>query len=478
MSKFPTLDKIRIHPVYCLNEGHVDGPGFFFVFAGEEVGTAELRARLNELGCPLGCGEKEKFNIGEPSLTAAEFFTQPEEEITQAFFLEEDSFSVIDLQALGDTWEEYWEEIEEPLEEKLDLDALEAYLKKWIVGQPVAIRKTMRVVKIGETGWRVYEHQPKGIVLMLGPTASGKTELVRRFAMFMNGVTDPFLTDDRVLIKLDMSEYQQEIDAKKITGAAPMYVGFGVPTALSRVEKFETAVILLDEIEKAHPDILDIFLQIFEDGVLTVMAPNPEPKSNRYEDQYAEKKIRFGNAYFFLTSNLGSEEIDVFLRGTQLGFHVNTSDGRRVDDANNIREAPIKAMKKKLRPEFIGRLDEVIVFYPLTGEETLNRIIGLRIEELQPTLAKHGITLEVSPEAYAFLREKGFDITRGARSIKQAVRKYVMNTLAQAEREGKIKPGDLVILKGPIKKGSEDEEKDEGFVLDFEVQDGSGGESA
>ena len=471
MSEFPTLDKIRIHPVYCLNEGH-DELGFFFVFTGEKVGPAELRARLNELGCPLGCGEREKFNIGEPALDIKEFFYLPEEELTEAFFLKENSFSVIDLEAMAAAWEEYRGETGEPAEEKADLDALETYLKKWVVGQPVAIRKTMRQARIGETGWRVYEHQPKGTLLFLGPSGTGKTELVRRFAMFLNGVTDPFLADDRVMIKLDMSEYQQEHDAKKITGASPSYVGFGVPTALARVEELKTAVILLDEIEKAHPHILDLFLQIFEDGVLTVMAPNPEAKSSRYEDQYAEKKIRFGNAYFFLTSNLGSEGIDQLLRNSEMGFKPPVSHGREIENADKIQKASLKAMRKRLRPEFVGRLDEVVVFYPLAGEKTLNRIIDLRIEELQPTLKRHQITLELGPEAYDFLRKQGFDITRGARSIKHAVRKYVLNTLSQAESEGKIKPGDRVILKGSVKRDDEDE-GDEGFVLDFEVRDGS-----
>lgn len=449
----------KVYVAYCLNVEHEEkGDGAFFLIT--KGNPLEI---LQKLGCPI-CKEIVEFKANP--LPEEDFFAWvQDEQLTRGFTDEDDHYGEMKLDEMREELENEEETPEDKTSQSkpIDIAGLEAYLTKWIVGQPVAIRKVMRAIRPAETGWRTYPHQPKGIFLIAGPTGSGKTELVRRLAMFFNGVTDPFLSDDRILIKLDMSEYMEHHDNKKITGAAHSYVGFGSQTALARVEEFETAFVVLDEVDKAHPSVLDVFLQIFDDGVLTVMVRKPNARN---ENEYEEKKIRFGHCYFFLTSNYGSKDVHRLLRGQKLGFQP--AHGRELDPQGEIGKATLRAMDEHLRAEFLGRIHEVIVFYPLDGDETKKRILSLRTnEELQPMLKRKQITLELSQEAEAFLIEQGFDRTRGARSLKDSVRKYVTDGLAQGELDGKIKPGDHVILKGPLKRNGGDE--DDGYILDFEV---------
>jgi len=256
------------------------------------------------------------------------------------------------------------------------------------------------------------------VFIFLGPTGVGKTELARSLAEFLFG-------DENAIVRLDMSEYMEKFTVSRLIGAPPGYVGYEEGGELTeKVRRRPYSVILLDEIEKAHPDVFNILLQIMDDG--------------RLSDNLGHT-VDFRNTVLIMTSNLGAEQI---VSGASLGFQAEQGKGLSYEE---MKSRVLSELKRHFRPEFLNRLDEVIVFHPLTKEE-VKKIVGLMLDEERKLLEGKEIKLEVTKEARDLIAQEGYDPDFGARPLRRAIQKLIENPLSEEILAGKFKEGDTVVV--------------------------------
>ena len=302
-------------------------------------------------------------------------------------------------------------------EERERLLTMEEYLHRRVVGQDEAIKAVCEAIRRARAGVSD-PRRPLGSFLFLGPTGVGKTELAKALAEFLFG-------DEDALIRLDMSEFKEEHSVAKLIGAPPGYVGYEEGGKLTEaVRRKPYSVILLDEIEKAHPRVFDLFLQVLDDGRLT--------------DSHG-RTVSFRNCVIIMTSNLGSQ----YLRDLM-------SDKALIRDPQRFQEAFEAAKRRVLdevkayfRPEFLNRIDEVVVFRPLTREE-LVQIVDLQIEQLRRRLREQGVDLVLTQKAKEALAEEGFDPVMGARPLKRAIQREIENKVSELILKGEAKEGCVI----------------------------------
>jgi len=300
---------------------------------------------------------------------------------------------------------------------------MEEVLHKRIIGQDEAINIIAKAVRRARAGLKDPRH-PIGNFIFLGPTGVGKTELVRALAEFMFGNED-------TLIRLDMSEFMEKFAVSRLVGAPPGYIGYDEGGQLTEaVRRKSYCVILLDEIEKAHPDVFNILLQIFDDGHLT------DAKGRR---------VDFRNSIIVMTSNIGAELIR---KGTSIGFAVHTDEAKTQQDSyERMKEKLLEVLKKpeNFRPEFLNRIDGVVVFHSLTKKQ-IRKIVDLMLVTVSKQLSEKGIKLEVTDAAKDFLGEKGYDEVFGARPLRRVIQDMVEDKLSEDLLRGKFRSGDTAVV--------------------------------
>ncbi len=297
------------------------------------------------------------------------------------------------------------------------LSSMATTLKEKIIGQDQAVETVTRAIQRSRAGLKD-PNKPIGTFLFLGPTGVGKTQLAKVLAQYMFDSPDS-------IIRIDMSEYMEKHAVSRLIGAPPGYVGYNEGGQLSeRVRRKPYSVVLLDEIEKAHPDIFNLLLQVLDEGRLT--------DSNG-------RHIDFRNTVLILTSNIGTKELKEFGKG--LGF----SNATKRDTAANSRAIIEKALKKAFTPEFLNRLDEQILFNSLTRED-IEKIIDIELKELYNRVSQAGYKLKLSKKIKKFVAEAGFDPQYGARPLKRAIQRYIEDPLAEKIISGQVKPGGVVSL--------------------------------
>ena len=294
---------------------------------------------------------------------------------------------------------------------------LEKELHKYVIGQDEAVKAVAKAVKRSRVGLKS-PNRPIGSFLFLGPTGVGKTELSKTLARALFGREED-------LIRVDMSEYMEKHSVSKIIGSPPGYVGFGEGGQLSeQIRRHPYSVILFDEIEKAHPDVFNILLQVLDDGHIT--------DSNG-------RKVDFKNTVIIMTSNAGANRI---IAPKYLGFSVDNTD--KAKNHERMKKGVMEEVKQIFRPEFLNRIDETIVFAVLTKEE-VKKIAKLFIDELKVRLLnEHQITLKITSSAMDLLADKGYDENYGARPLRRAIQNIVEDSLAEYILDGKIKAGEEV----------------------------------
>lgn len=289
-------------------------------------------------------------------------------------------------------------------------------LKGAVIGQDDAISKVVKAIQRNRVGLKDPK-KPIGSFIFLGPTGVGKTELARSLARYM------FDSDD-ALIRIDMSEYMEKFSLSRLIGAPPGYVGYEEGGQLTeKVRRKPYSVVLLDEIEKAHPDIFNILLQVLDDGQLT---------------DGLGRKVDFKNTLIIMTSNIGVRQLKDF--GEGVGF---ATSARTANAEENNRGVIEKALKRTFSPEFLNRIDDVIIFNSL-GQEEINQIIDIIMKDVLKRLNALGFELDLSEAAKKYLAEKGYDQQFGARPLHRAIQKYLEDPLAEELLNHTIKPGDTV----------------------------------
>ncbi len=303
-------------------------------------------------------------------------------------------------------------------EERERLAKLEERLHQRVIDQNDAVKAVAQAVRRARAGLKDPK-RPAGSFLFLGPSGVGKTELSKALAEALFG-------DENALLRFDMSEFMEPHSVAKLIGSPPGYVGYEEGGQLTEaVRRKPYRVILFDEIEKAHRDVFNILLQVLDDGRLT--------------DGHG-RTVDFKNTIILMTSNLGSEQI--VSKTTQLGF-VSEKDDAHERSYQEIKERVLSEVKKFFRPEFLNRLDGIIVFRPLSKENLLE-IVALKLEALRKKLAEREIALEVTESARALLAEKGYDPLYGARPLQRVIQEEIENELAMQIVENKLKAGDRV----------------------------------
>ena len=307
------------------------------------------------------------------------------------------------------------------LEETERLLHMEEAIHKRIVGQDEAIVGVSKAVRRARAGLKD-PRRPIGAFLFLGPTGVGKTELVRALAEFMFGGEDN-------MIRLDMSEFQERHTVARLIGAPPGYIGYEEGGQLTEtVRRKSYCTILLDEIEKAHPEVFNILLQIFDDGHLS------DAKG---------RKVDFRNCIVVMTSNLGS---DLIKRETALGFSIKTDEAQGEKQAyERMKDKVLNEVKKFFRPEFLNRIDASVVFHSLS-ESNIRAIVDLMMEQVRMELSEKTIGLEATDAAKQYLAEKGYDPNFGARPLRRLIQDAVEDKLSEDLLGGKLHSGDIAIL--------------------------------
>jgi ATP-dependent Clp protease ATP-binding subunit ClpC len=298
---------------------------------------------------------------------------------------------------------------------------MEEELHKRIIGQDEAIVNISKAVRRARSGLKDPRH-PIGVFLFLGPTGVGKTELVRALAEFMFG-------DEDNMVRLDMSEFQERHTVARLIGAPPGYVGYDEGGQLTEtVRRKNYCAILMDEIEKAHPEIFNILLQIFDAGQLT---------------DARGRRVDFRNSIIVMTSNLGS---DLIKRDTTMGFAVKADDAQTVSHAyERMKEKVMDEVKRFFRPEFLNRLDATIVFHQLDQPQILS-IVDLMMAFVRKELMEKEIDLEITEKGKAYLGEHGFDPVLGARPLRRLIQTEVEDRLSDELLAGRIKAGDVAVI--------------------------------
>jgi ATP-dependent Clp protease ATP-binding subunit ClpB len=291
--------------------------------------------------------------------------------------------------------------------ERERLTKLEEHLGERVIGQPNAIHAVANAVRRSRAGLQD-PNRPIGSFIFLGPTGVGKTETARALAEFL-------FDDEHAMVRIDMSEYMEKHAVARLIGAPPGYVGYEEGGQLTEaVRRRPYSVVLFDEIEKAHPDVFNILLQILDDGRLT---------------DSQGRTVDFRNTVIIMTSNVGSSFI--LERGTR--------------DWAEIETVVTAELRRQFKPEFLNRVDDIIIFRPL-GMAELDRIIDLQLRRLEQLLAERKMTIELVPEARRAIAEEGYDPSFGARPLKRAIQRLIQNPLALAVLEGRFGEGDHVVV--------------------------------
>ena len=302
-------------------------------------------------------------------------------------------------------------------EESKKLLHLDKILKEHIIGQPEAVDAVAKAIRRGRMGLKDPKC-PLGSFLFLGPTGVGKTELCRALALVMFG-------DRNAIIRVDMSEYMEKHSVSRLIGSPPGYVGYDEGGQLTeKIRRKPYSVVLFDEVEKAHPDVLNILLQILDDGMLT---------------DAQGRRVDFKNTVIILTSNIGASAITE--KAKSLGFTAAATDEKAAMEANVM-----QALKSAFRPEFLNRLDEIIVFNRLTDAD-IRKIASLLLAELGERICGIGVEIEFDPSLVAYVTEKGFDPIYGARPLRRAITSLVEDSFSEAMLEGRIAAGDRILAK-------------------------------
>ncbi|RKQ63937.1 ATP-dependent Clp protease ATP-binding subunit ClpA [Thermovibrio guaymasensis] len=303
-------------------------------------------------------------------------------------------------------------------EEIQKLLRMEEELHKRVIGQERAIKAVSEAIRRARAGLQP-PNRPLGSFLFLGPTGVGKTELAKALAEYLFG-------DETAMIRLDMSEYMEKHAVSKLIGAPPGYVGYEEGGQLTEaVRRKPYSVILLDEIEKAHPDVFNILLQILDDGRLT------DAKG---------RTVDFSNTVIIMTSNVGSE------------YLMNLSKEEFEKNYDKIKEQIMEELKKRFRPEFLNRIDEIIIFHPL-AEEEIKRIVDLLIAKLNKRLEERGIKIKLTEEAKTELAKRGYIPEFGARPLRRTIQREIETPLSVKILEGSVKEGDTVVVDYDKEKG-------------------------
>ncbi|PIR03053.1 MAG: ATP-dependent chaperone ClpB [Candidatus Magasanikbacteria bacterium CG11_big_fil_rev_8_21_14_0_20_43_7] len=302
------------------------------------------------------------------------------------------------------------------------LTGMEEALQKRVIGQGEAVHAVSNAIRRSRAGV-AEENKPIGSFIFMGPTGVGKTEMARALAEFL-------FNDEDALVRVDMSEYMERHATSKLIGSPPGYVGYEEGGQLTEIiRRRPYSVLLFDEIEKAHPDVFNIMLQILDDGHVT------DAKG---------RKINFKNTVIVMTSNIASEEILAMGRCGEFGFeekeHGKKSKTREED---RMKEKVMNGLKDHFKPEFLNRVDEIIVFHALDKKE-IRHIVDLQLERVAERLSKQRITLDVSAKAKEWLAKKGYDPQMGARPLKRVIQTELLDTLALDILDGKIEEGQSV----------------------------------
>jgi len=307
------------------------------------------------------------------------------------------------------------------MEETERLLHMEDHLHKRIVGQDESIVTVSKAVRRARAGLKD-PRRPIGVFLFLGPTGVGKTELVRALSEFMFG-------SEENMVRLDMSEFMERHTVARLIGAPPGYIGYDEGGQLTEaVRRNSYCTILLDEIEKAHPDVFNILLQIFDDGHLS------DAKG---------RKVNFRNAVIVMTSNLGS---DLIRRETAIGFSMNLDEARSEQQAyDTMKEKVLDEVKRFFRPEFLNRIDATVVFHSLDKNHILN-IVDLMLEQVAQQLKEKDIELETTPEARQFIANEGYDPNFGARPLRRVIQNQVEDRLSDEILSGRIQSGETAVI--------------------------------
>ncbi|NLM37205.1 MAG: ATP-dependent Clp protease ATP-binding subunit [Firmicutes bacterium] len=295
---------------------------------------------------------------------------------------------------------------------------LEEILHQRVIGQNEAINSVARAVRRARAGLKDPK-RPVGSFIFLGPTGVGKTELARALAEALFG-------DENALVRLDMSEYMERHTVSRLVGAPPGYVGYDEGGQLTeKIRRKPYSVILLDEVEKAHPEVFNILLQVLEDGRLT---------------DAQGRTVDFKNTVLIMTSNVGANLIE---HSGPIGFKIDDKDDERTVNYERMKERVLDELKRTFRPEFLNRIDDIIVFHPLHREE-LEQIIDLMLKTLRQQLEEKGIKLEITAEAKEVIYKEGYDPLFGARPLRRAIQRLVENPLSDEILRGRFRSGDLI----------------------------------
>ena len=398
----------------------------------EEIG--ELESQIQEIDRKkLDCSEKQEFeeaaSLRDEAHTLRESLQAKrrawEEEVrSEVVEVTEDDIAEVISSVTGVPMQRL------AASESERLLAMEQELRKAVVGQEKAVETVSKAIRRSRAGLQDPK-QPIGSFFFLGPTGVGKTYLAAKLAEFLFG-------DEEALITVDMSEYMEKFTVSRLIGAPPGYVGFDEGGQLTeRVRRRPYSVVLLDEMEKAHPDVFNVLLQILDEGRLT---------------DSTGRKVDFRNTVLIMTSNVGSREVG---SGGVLGFQKSDEEALTAQIEEKINDA----MKKTFNPEFINRIDDTVIFHALT-RENITEIIDIVLDEFKKRLVDRDITLRITPGAKSMLAEKGFDQTYGARYLKRTVQKLLEDPLAEEILQGNFTEGSRIRV---TKKGEAlafDEERD------------------
>ncbi len=301
--------------------------------------------------------------------------------------------------------------------ESQKLIRMEDELHKRVIGQDAAIVAVSKAIRRARAGIKDPK-RPTGSFIFLGPSGVGKTELARTLAEFLFG-------DEEAMIQIDMSEYMEKHAVSRLVGSPPGYIGYDEGGQLTEaVRRKPYSVVLFDEIEKAHPDVFNILLQILEDGKLT---------------DAQGRKVDFRNVIVIMTSNIGSTSIS---KNQALGFNLSDEQGLSYED---MKSRVMGDLKKVFRPELLNRIDEIIVFPKLTKDEIL-QIVDLMLNRLRVQMAEHEVTIELTDEAKDMLVEKGYDPAMGARPLRRAIQRLIEDPLADYVLGRSLEPGSTIVV--------------------------------
>jgi ATP-dependent Clp protease ATP-binding subunit ClpB len=302
--------------------------------------------------------------------------------------------------------------------ERHKLLRLEEELHKRVIGQDDAVSAIANAIRRSRAGLQD-AHRPIGSFIFIGTTGVGKTELARALADFL-------FDDEHAMIRIDMSEYMEKFSVSRLIGAPPGYVGYDEGGQLTEaVRRRPYSVVLLDEIEKAHPDVFNVLLQVLDDGRLT-------------DNQ--GRTVDFKNTIIIMTSNLGSHLIQDKL------MTMNESNYEYI--MGELRVSLTELLRRTIRPEFLNRIDEIVLFKPLLKSELI-QIIDIQLQKVGKMLAEKNIGFEIDEDSKDFILQHGYDVTYGARPLKRMIQKYIVNPLSAELLMNKYEAGDTIIVSYP-----------------------------